>query len=213
MNKIFLNNKAQIGDAMAWTIALILIFFIMLFFVGNLTLLNLQVTKDKVGFGTLTDYKSSVNLEGSSIIIKFLKENEDTIFNWADNGKVVKGSNIPGITISKEGVGSVGKINEEEFNHYKNIFDAYVSFIELYGFEKPVFYIRTQDKDLNIEQRESDSEFYGVATPRESDFEYNFQPLNEPAYINRFLITSDEGRLILFVFYDEKSEREYYGFD
>lgn len=184
------NKRGQIGDGLTWVVAMFIIFFIILLFLGGVAFLLPDANNNKLGV-SLT---KAVNLDESRgfydekfidlskekpvILDNLLLKIDNDLSNWAEN--------------DNSDVNDLLKVYSE------GIADS--------GLKEPYFYVKTGNKKLAIEKK-SDGSFDLVESPDEYVFGQNTE--NIPSYIlkNKFFGVSNNGTLIMIIFYDKEVAR------
>lgn len=195
------SQKAQIGEGLAWIIAICVILFIMVLFLGVTALLAPSAYLDA----------SQINLKYNREVIQnkpifvgdFFNSNKKDVFAWADSDLVVSreefvGKNIP----------------EDKSKLYQSVYTSYVNTIKtgdyLKLYKEPYFYIRTIDKEMRIEGHIPEtigpinSGGWGMSNPPNGQFLHGFQQDEISGDgLGRYFFVSDNGTLIMIIFYDK----------
>ncbi|MEK6890764.1 MAG: hypothetical protein AABX03_01370 [Nanoarchaeota archaeon] len=184
------NKRGQIGDGLTWVVAMFIIFFIILLFLGGVAFLLPDANNNKLGV-SLT---KAVNLDESRgfydekfidlskekpvILDNLLLKIDNDLSNWAENDN----------------------------SDVNDLLKVYSNNIAESGLNEPYFYVKTGNKKLAIEKK-SDGSFDLVESPDEYVFGQNTE--NIPSYIlkNKFFGVSNNGTLIMIIFYDKEVAR------
>ena len=129
------NKNAQAADTLTWFVAFIVIFFIMLLFIGLVVVLVPQISKDKLGgwkkdeivvekYGDISLARKYHDFAISQLVVKIIDENQGILSKWVDDGCSYdpvqaegEGCHYYGIMQLKEDVCSSLKENSEQLNN------------------------------------------------------------------------------------------------
>jgi hypothetical protein len=195
-----MNTKAQVGDTLVWSVSFIIIFVIMLLFVLGVSFLfkdrgDRIVEIKQLGISDYYNYNVKFATD-------FYNQNKDRINNWADDSRVISREEFLG-----------GNANPDVKKSYDALAESYVSFSNSYNFNDSYFYIRTNDKEMLI-VKNPNGKFnqWTLQNPTNNQFFHNFQinPL-VPDNLKRVYFTSDDGKLIMIIFYDKLAEKKING--
>jgi len=175
---------------------LIIIFVLVIYFI-TLNLLSKVhvVSQSNVN---LDNYLTSYNIYGTKNIISFIDSNKHAINKWADSDLVISKGDL----IEKE-------IPEDKKKLYDDVFNSYVNFMGNLDFKEPYFYIRTEEKEMQIKKVPgADLEFdtFGINNPTNDLFFHGLEPNKlegDKSFIHRIYFNTENGRLVMVIFYDE----------
>jgi len=204
-----MHKKAQLDTTISWFAGFIVIFFIMLIYFGFVGVALPQKAFDRNKISNLENIdklsekadflgRDSIDLsvKPKDLLQKFIDENKESIYNFVDSDNVMSG----GYYMNYVFVGKVGSdINTEKI--YLELFDIYSAFISDKNLNEPYFYIRTGNKEMQINQgswsmNHQEGAFFN--TLRVDDE-------NSPDYINenKYFFITDEGNLFMIIFYEK----------
>jgi len=193
----FIEGKKGQADTLTWFVGTIIIFFVLAFFIGAVISIAGQdggiigsILGEISGGGD--DGENSLpesNLENAKIIQKFLSENREVVSDWAEKSKGIEGNLI--------------NANEEQLISYMNFKDAWLKFSEDNSLEEPYFYARTSEKSIIIGKNILGEGYTEDATAGKR-YKFGACTSGTQDLISRFFISSENGELVMIVFYQNK---------
>lgn len=226
MKNNIINKKAQIASTMVWIIAFIIVVVLMagyLVIVGKLAVeseikedskeINFEQMK-MLEISALEDNfigREEIDFSKPDLLAKFLSEHSDEVYRWADSDLSIDFEKYNRIKEAQR-FGKDTNIYPETQKLYDDILNNYSDFLQKNNLNHIIFYIRTENKEINIET-DNKQLFWEVTNPLQGGFAskgglYSFRKDEELISqdipeINeyKFYAVSDNGTLIMFVFY------------
>lgn len=194
-----INKRAQIGETFIWMVAIIIIFCILAFYVAFSGFFLLPSTPKNSLTLVQDHFAPVIDISNVDLAKNFYSSDKEDIFKWADSEAVLTKGDL------------IQKNNPEAQKIYDDFLNSYTTYLKDKGLKNPVFYIRTYNKELQINKASDTRDLYSefVQTDGKTNFIYNMKynpDVPEYDYIHRFFIATDKGTLVMVIFYDKAQE-------